>query len=93
MRPQSVSLPDDMTLDNRLVRVEHVTHTIITRAQTTTILDDVTFSIPAQQLSRSMVPQRAANRPCCICSLGSITRRKEPSSSMAKRCRQKVKMP
>jgi putative ABC transport system ATP-binding protein len=33
-----------------LVSVEHVTRVIATRAQRTTILDDVTFSIPAQSL-------------------------------------------
>lgn len=50
MRPQQVPLPHDNAIDRRLVQVEHVTHTIVTRAQTTTILDNVTFSIPAQQL-------------------------------------------
>lgn len=33
-----------------LIRVEHLTRTIATRAQQTIILDDVTFTIPAQQL-------------------------------------------
>ncbi len=33
-----------------LVRVEHVTRTIATRAQKTTILDDVTFAVPASSL-------------------------------------------
>ena len=41
--------PTPVLLD-RMVVVEHVTRTIATRAQTTTILDDVTFSIPAQSL-------------------------------------------
>jgi ABC-type lipoprotein export system ATPase subunit len=33
-----------------LIRVEHLTRTITTRAQRTVILDDVTFTIPAQSL-------------------------------------------
>src|SRR5258706_3224327 len=33
-----------------LIRVEHLTHAITTRAQRTVILDDVTFTIPAQRL-------------------------------------------
>ncbi len=33
-----------------LVQVEHLTRTIATRAQTTTILDDVTFTVPALSL-------------------------------------------
>jgi ABC-type lipoprotein export system ATPase subunit len=33
-----------------LIRVEHVTHTIATRAQRTVILEDVTFTIPAPSL-------------------------------------------
>src|SRR5258708_37939889 len=33
-----------------LIRVEHLTRTITTRAQRTVILDDVTFTIPAQRL-------------------------------------------
>src|SRR5260370_7929120 len=33
-----------------LIRAEHLTHTIATRAQRTVILDDVTFTIPSQSL-------------------------------------------
>src|SRR5207245_11405499 len=33
-----------------LIRVEHLTRAITTRAQRTVILDDVTFTIPAQRL-------------------------------------------
>ena len=33
-----------------LIRVEHLTRTIVTRTQRTIILDDVTFTIPVQQL-------------------------------------------
>ncbi len=33
-----------------LIRVEHLTRTIATRAQRTVILDDVTFTIPSQSL-------------------------------------------
>ncbi len=33
-----------------LISVEHLTRTIATRAQRTVILDDVTFTIPAQSL-------------------------------------------
>jgi len=38
--------PDAQTL----VQVEHLTRVIATRAQSTTILDDLTFSVPAQSL-------------------------------------------
>jgi ABC-type lipoprotein export system ATPase subunit len=36
--------------DSPLIRVEHLTRAIATRAQRTVILDDVTFTIPAQSL-------------------------------------------
>ncbi|WIG61189.1 MAG: ABC-type antimicrobial peptide transport system, ATPase component [Ktedonobacterales bacterium] len=36
--------------DTALVRVEHVTRVIATRAQRTAILDDITFSVPARSL-------------------------------------------
>src|SRR5258706_14754749 len=35
---------------SQLIRVEHLTRAIATRAQRTVILDDVTFTIPAQSL-------------------------------------------
>src|SRR5260221_14119319 len=35
---------------SQLIRVEHLTRAINTRAQRTVILDDVTFTIPAQRL-------------------------------------------
>ena len=38
------------TSDAPLVRVEHLTHVITTRAQKTTILDDLSFDIPPDSL-------------------------------------------
>ncbi len=40
----------DGEIGSTLVQVEHLTRAITTRAQTTTILDDVTFTVPAQSL-------------------------------------------
>src|SRR5579872_6309045 len=43
---QSATYPQGSSL----IRVEHLTRTIASRAQRTIILDDVTFTIPAQSL-------------------------------------------
>jgi ABC-type lipoprotein export system ATPase subunit len=40
----------DIAAGAPLVRVEHLTRTIATRAQTTTILNDITFTVPALSL-------------------------------------------
>jgi putative ABC transport system ATP-binding protein len=44
------SLPSHSPAEQALVRVEHLTRIIQTRAQKTIILDDVTFSVPALSL-------------------------------------------
>ncbi len=49
-QPLSPSLPTGVPADHPLVRVEHVSRAIATRAQKTVILDDVTFSVPALSL-------------------------------------------
>ena len=41
-----------------LVEVEHIARVITTRTQTTTILDDLTFTVPAQSLFRHQRPIR-----------------------------------
>ena len=48
--PAASRQPATVPQGTPLIRVEHLTRTIATRAQRTVILDDVTFTIPAQSL-------------------------------------------
>ena len=50
MQPSAMTFPDSAPTARPLVQVEHLTRTIAVRAQSTTILDDVTFSVPERCL-------------------------------------------
>ncbi|HLV99333.1 MAG TPA: ABC transporter ATP-binding protein [Ktedonobacterales bacterium] len=50
MQPLLQPLPAGVPADHPLVRVEHLSRVIATRAQKTVILDDVTFDVPALSL-------------------------------------------
>jgi ABC-type lipoprotein export system ATPase subunit len=47
MQPSNSRFPSDARQDPALIQVEHLARTITTRAQKTTILDDITFRIAA----------------------------------------------
>src|SRR5260221_1129180 len=50
VQSQFGQLPVGLQMNNPLVLVEHLSRVIATRGQKTTILDDVSFSVPTQSL-------------------------------------------
>src|SRR5258708_17922151 len=62
-----------------LIRVEHLTRAITTRAQRTVILDDVTFTIPSQRLFAINCPSGSGKSTL----LNMLTAIDRPSSGLA----------